>query len=1631
MEEDLGRLAVGVQADIKTFLNAMDTATRRVKQFSEDASRYIGRVEASVKSLGGGLTSSGGGGGGRGGSRGEGGGGSREAELILGLRAKLLRVQERNIEASKLEGEAAEMAAVRTKASIERLGATKDLYQERTQKGIREEAVTRQQSVLSQEALQGRISGLRAKILAFQGRSLEAIEAEKQAALSAARAQGSSLEELGLIRSKFDAKAEQTVAKQAERQTKIDAAETRSIARISGLRSQLLKLQGNNVGALELEGRTALIVGKRRGDSLSALTATQNLYNEKIKQAKDQQNLLTKSTDDTSQAITRLTGMIQRMVGAFVIFKVIEGFQAMISQAFEFNKIMENSRMGIASLISGAYDFKDAFGRAASEGAAFGKSLGMAEDAVKRLQKINVETIATLPELINIYQQIQAVAGTLPGATIENLTLLSKRFSLLLQQRMIPQIQAPEEIRAVIEGRMHPGQTRVQPFFTGLGIDNPALRSLRETGKLIPELIKITQPLEELAKRQGGLWDVAISTLKDRLSAVLGEGFRPLFEYVKSNLMVISQALSTPKGGETILTFFRQISDAIEDVLGNIKVMLGAVSGLSNFVSVIGMVSVVAQILAITLGIKGLIVVVKLLKTTLTGGWGGIISIILGALTFISMEIYKHWNEIKNKIIQEGKALGFFKQTLPTESPMKGVIASKVEEQVKQLRGVFPEKSEEQLRLLAKEGKLGTGAGSLVPGEGGKLTLGPLTATLKPPRPKEETEAEKNAALAAAAERAASLRRQALETLRSLKEMPTETLGASEEAKAAFLQASIERMAVMDEERDAEIAKAKGNADLIDAIRKDEEAKKQKEIFNTQKAIDDSSRQFQEKELERGQELADRVSDDWDAVFEARRSKLEALTAMGIAGPGATIDLLEEEIKKYEAAVTAPMAEREKLEYQTKLNSLIAERKSLLDKIDEDAVVREDVIADKIEENFQAKLEQARFDASQGMGKRELINLLNQEIDKQTKIKELVGETDIGREAGRRVLELQQELSSLSVNVWQEASQAIGDNFVSAIEGTENPILAFFTGLAKSIRNILIRFLAEDIVESIRGAIGSRGEGKGGGGGILSSILGAVGLGGGTKETTSGGRGQSFVSSILGAVGLGRKGAAAGTSPISGIKMVPEGTPNAPGSGILLPKIGEAGGPLGPAQAAGPGTLSKFGGPALMAASILGQFIPGTAGRVISGAGTGAATGAMIGSVVPGIGTAIGAVAGGILGGISGLFGGKKKEKDPVRAEIKQWVAGELWPQLERLQKMGFGMGAFGTAHPSGTNFFKALGFTTGIPQKMLEDIKQMAERLRSVLGDALKAAFESDDAATGVINFFKTLKTGLVKAVQEGMISGLLEGSQFTKALAPFFEKIAQVSKDFAEGIIGESGFAQQMEEAYNFVAPLIEALQGPVEILANIGQRISLLITGTSTALEKKAADEAEKAKELADKAEEMAKKIKSIFENSLSSAFAASSSSSGWRNFLRGVKTGIADFVREGFIAGILKGAVLDTLLEPFFKLTEKLTRRFAKGKISEQDFGTQIQAAFKAVEPKILGLEPFIKALSSQEERITRGIMGRKSGGDLFQSIPGRFFPGGNNVNAPVTVNATINSPMDAIQTGQGIAWGLESEMRRAS
>ena len=271
--------------------------------------------------------------------------------------------------------------------------------------------------------------------------------------------------------------------------------------------------------------------------------------------------------------------------------------------------------------------------------------------------------------------------------------------------------------------------------------------------------------------------------------------------------------------------------------------------------------------------------------------------------------------------------------------------------------------------------------------------------------------------------------------------------------------------------------------------------------------------------------------------------------------------------------------------------------------------------------------------------------------------------TSVERDQVDRLAAMKREMRDLVrlhddvASVFSSVSQGIDRMVEGVLMGTQTMAEAFqnfFRNIAAQLASNIIRVLLRPVEEALTAMAVRLLNSQITVGGMTTTIGAALGQAAGPAGVVAGGAVGGQTGQMLTALGA--------VSSIAGGWSALSGTGTAAMQGIT-------------GGAAGLGAGLGIGGGVL---SLAGMFIPGTAGRVVSGIGgamSGAQLGMMIGSLAGPIGTVVGGILGAIVGGLFGsgflgdLFGGGKKKRDIRGISQAEGIAAansfiEAWNQV-------------------------------------------------------------------------------------------------------------------------------------------------------------------------------------------------------------------------------------------------------------------------------------------------------------------------------------------------------------------------------
>ena len=182
----------------------------------------------------------------------------------------------------------------------------------------------------------------------------------------------------------------------------------------------------------------------------------------------------------------RFASLTQRVLSVYAAYKLLDGVVATTNIGIQANKNWESQKLAIASIVSSTNQLSDAQGRVLEGAEKFTASQQVAEELMKRIQQLGLETTATTQELVTGFQAIIAPALK-AGYALEEIPELATRAAQAMGAFQIPIQQMRTEIESLLSGNIN----RAQDLLAGyLNVTGKMIKDWKAQGILVEEINK-------------------------------------------------------------------------------------------------------------------------------------------------------------------------------------------------------------------------------------------------------------------------------------------------------------------------------------------------------------------------------------------------------------------------------------------------------------------------------------------------------------------------------------------------------------------------------------------------------------------------------------------------------------------------------------------------------------------------------------------------------------------------------------------------------------------------------------------------------------------------------------------------------------------------------------------------------------------------------------------------------------------------------------------------------------------------------------------------------------------------------------------------------------------------------------
>lgn len=253
------------------------------------------------------------------------------------------------------------------------------------------------------------------------------------------------------------------------------------------------------------------------------------------------------------------------LIGAY---KALEKAMSFLKRGMDLNSSLEQSRIGIASLITSMAKLEDAQGRALEGAEKYAAAQGIAAEMMGEIQRLGLETTATSQELVEGVQSIMGPAIQ-AGMALKDIPKFAVAGAQAMQTLGVPLNQMRTELEALLSGSVNKAQDILAPkLFADINGDlNEYLKNLKASGKLLAEIEKRFEPFRQAGADVEQTWEGIVNNLEEAGDTVAGLVTQDMLQKLKEAAGLVKNLMISEKGGKVgISEDFENIAAVLTEI---------------------------------------------------------------------------------------------------------------------------------------------------------------------------------------------------------------------------------------------------------------------------------------------------------------------------------------------------------------------------------------------------------------------------------------------------------------------------------------------------------------------------------------------------------------------------------------------------------------------------------------------------------------------------------------------------------------------------------------------------------------------------------------------------------------------------------------------------------------------------------------------------------------------------------------------------------------------------------------------------------------------------------------------------------------------------------------------------------
>lgn len=290
---------------------------------------------------------------------------------------------------------------------------------------------------------------------------------------------------------------------------------------------------------------------------------------------------------DVQTSMGNVKSLVLEIGAGILAWKAYAGVKDLVEYGVKYNATIETSKIGIAALIAANEEMISQDGRKLAGAEKFAAAQQRAAGITKDLQIANLQTIATLPQMIEAYQQAigPGLAVGLSSGQVEKIVV---SITKVAGSMGIDMDRLPEEIRSIMQATVTPRMSRVAEATLGAEFGsknvNKILKQWMQAGTLFEELEKRFKAFDAAGQATQQSWNGVISNLKDVVGLVMGGGQQDFFEYLKKDLRSLMAQVATFNQETGEITINPDVLDKVKELGDDMKQLWGVLKDVGAFI---------------------------------------------------------------------------------------------------------------------------------------------------------------------------------------------------------------------------------------------------------------------------------------------------------------------------------------------------------------------------------------------------------------------------------------------------------------------------------------------------------------------------------------------------------------------------------------------------------------------------------------------------------------------------------------------------------------------------------------------------------------------------------------------------------------------------------------------------------------------------------------------------------------------------------------------------------------------------------------------------------------------------------------------------------------------------------------